>query len=64
MPHLNIPSRTDIEHCVSALEIEDQREAEAIRLFYERERQERRARRLRLVLLMLCALAALAWWVK
>jgi hypothetical protein len=37
--HTDIPSRTDVEVALQALEIEDEREKEAIRKFYERERK-------------------------
>ena len=41
MPSLKEPSRNDVELALQALEIEDQREKEAIRLFWERQRQEK-----------------------
>ena len=39
MPSLKEPSRNDVELALKALEVEDEREKEAIRLFWERQRQ-------------------------
>ena len=39
MPKLDIPSRQDVEFAIQAMEIEEQREKDAIRKFWERERE-------------------------
>lgn len=39
MSSLQAPSRNDVELCIRALEIEDEREKEALRKFYARERE-------------------------
>ena len=54
-PSLNIPSRQDVEVCIKALDIEDEREADAMRAFYARERKQDRAANVKLV-------KALAWF--
>ena len=37
---LDIPSRQDVEQCIAALQIEEEREKEALRKFYARERSK------------------------
>lgn len=54
-PSLNVPSRQDVEVCIKALDIEDQREQDAMRAFYARERKQDRAANVKLV-------KALAWF--
>lgn len=39
MPKLDIPSRVDVEKAIEALFIEEEREKEAIRKFWARERR-------------------------
>ena len=36
----DIPSRTDVEQAIKCLEIEEQRERDAIRAYWKRERQQ------------------------
>lgn len=62
MPRLDIPSRQDVEACIRGLQIEDAREAAALRLFYARCRAERRRKRARIVVAVLAGLAILWWW--
>lgn len=41
MPRMELPSRHDVDLALKELEIEDAREREAIRLFWERQRQKK-----------------------
>jgi len=65
------PSRQDVEVAIKGLEIEDEREKEALRKFYARERKQNRAANIKLakaigfflikIVLITAVVAAILW---